>query len=62
MEVGLSPHTDVPLAHPRLYRVGLGKGYLELPQVHIPKNRLVNKLLDTKCVYILDSITDVFVW
>lgn len=62
MEVTISPHTAIPVANPRLYKVGLGKGYLELPQVHIPKNGLVNKLLDTKCVYILDCITDVFVW
>ncbi|GFS01023.1 protein flightless-1 homolog [Elysia marginata] len=62
MEVTTSKHSDVPYADPRLYRVGLGKGYLELPQVHIPKNRLVSSLLDTKCVYILDCITDVFVW
>ncbi|KAI8796832.1 protein flightless-1 [Biomphalaria glabrata] len=57
-----SPYSELPVSDPRLYRVGLGKGYLELPQVHIPKNRLVNTLLDTKCVYILDCITDVFVW
>ncbi|XP_035825487.1 protein flightless-1 homolog isoform X3 [Aplysia californica] len=62
LEVTISAQSDIPLANPRLYRVGLGKGYLELPQVHIPKNRLVNSLLDTKCVYILDCITDVFVW
>ncbi|XP_059178446.1 protein flightless-1 homolog [Physella acuta] len=61
-EIKTSPLSDIPVADPRLYRVGLGKGYLELPQVHIPKNRLVNTLLDTKCVYILDCITDVFVW
>uniref|UniRef100_A0A0B7B8B3 Gelsolin-like domain-containing protein n=2 Tax=Arion vulgaris TaxID=1028688 RepID=A0A0B7B8B3_9EUPU len=62
MDVKITPLSDIPPADPRLYRVGLGKGYLELPQVHIPKNRLVISLLDTKCVYVLDCITDVFVW
>ncbi|KAK7111739.1 protein flightless-1 homolog [Littorina saxatilis] len=52
----------IELPHPKLYRVGLGKGYLELPQVHIPGHRLVSSLLETKCVYILDCISDVFVW
>ena len=30
--------------------------------VVIPQNRLVSSLLDTKCVYILDCISDVYVW
>ncbi|XP_029638513.1 protein flightless-1 homolog isoform X1 [Octopus sinensis] len=47
---------------PRLYRVGLGRGYLELPQVEVHHGRLEQKLLDTKCVYILDCNTDLFVW
>ncbi|XP_041364511.1 protein flightless-1 homolog isoform X2 [Gigantopelta aegis] len=55
-------HARFETAPPRLYRVGLGKGYLELPQVEIPKGQLVQSLLDTKCVYILDCKTDVFVW
>ncbi|XP_076458808.1 protein flightless-1 homolog isoform X1 [Babylonia areolata] len=57
-----SDYTTLDLPTPKLYRVGLGKGYLELPQVHIPNNRLVNSILDTKCVYILDCLSDVFVW
>jgi len=47
---------------PRLYQVGLGQGYLELPQVHVPHNKLTQKVLDSKHVYILDCITDIFVW
>ncbi|XP_064101883.1 protein flightless-1-like [Macrobrachium nipponense] len=47
---------------PRLYQVGLGMGYLELPQVEVPEGKLVQKLLRTKNVYILDCYCDVFVW
>lgn len=50
------------LVFPTLYQVGLGMGYLELPQVEIKQKRLEKKLLDTKNVYILDCSTDVFVW
>lgn len=49
---------------PKLYKVGIGMGYLELPQVKATTGRLVlaRKLLDTKGVYILDCFTDIFVW
>ncbi|ELU16604.1 hypothetical protein CAPTEDRAFT_151582 [Capitella teleta] len=47
---------------PVLYKVGLGMGFLELPQVEVPDNVLVKSLLDTKGVYILDCHADVFVW
>ena len=47
---------------PRLYSVGLGMGYLELPQVEVPGHKLKQELLQTKNVYILDCYTDVFVW
>lgn len=53
---------DFQPMNPRLYKVGLGRGYLELPQVDIPHNKLDQKLLDTKCVYILDCNSDLFVW
>ena len=43
-------------------QVGLGQGYLELPQVHVPQNKLTQRVLDPKNVYILDCITDIFVW
>uniref|UniRef100_A0A0K2U430 Gelsolin-like domain-containing protein n=1 Tax=Lepeophtheirus salmonis TaxID=72036 RepID=A0A0K2U430_LEPSM len=47
---------------PRLYIVGLGMGYLELPQVEVPGLRLKQDLLETKSVYILDCFCDLFVW
>jgi hypothetical protein len=48
---------------PKLYKVGIGMGYLELPQVEISyTGHLKRTLLDTKGVYILDCFTDVFVW
>lgn len=49
---------------PKLYKVGIGMGYLELPQVRAATGKLVlmHKLLDTKAVYILDCYTDIFVW
>jgi len=47
---------------PRLYSIGLGMGYLELPQVEVPNNKLKQDMLDTKSVYILDCYTDLFVW
>ncbi|KAK3582011.1 hypothetical protein CHS0354_039677 [Potamilus streckersoni] len=53
---------DFEPAEPRLYKVGLGMGYLELPQVEIPKGKLTCHLLDTKCVYLLDCKSDLFVW
>ncbi|CAH1794524.1 unnamed protein product [Owenia fusiformis] len=46
----------------KLYKVTLGMGYLELPQVEIPHGKLVNTLLNTKSVYLVDCHTDVFVW
>ncbi|XP_022250914.1 protein flightless-1 [Limulus polyphemus] len=64
------PQLDPPQPHvpadfepipPRLYQVGLGMGYLELPQVEVRQNKLVPTLLNTKCVYILDCVADVFV-
>lgn len=47
---------------PRLYQVKLGMGYLELPQVELPNNKLDHNLLNSKNVYILDCYLDVFVW
>ncbi|KFP04784.1 Protein flightless-1, partial [Calypte anna] len=62
---------------PKLYKVGLGLGYLELPQINyklsvehkkrlkadlMPEMRLLQSLLDTKSVYILDCWSDVFIW
>uniref|UniRef100_A0A8C9Y305 Protein flightless-1 homolog n=1 Tax=Sander lucioperca TaxID=283035 RepID=A0A8C9Y305_SANLU len=72
---------DFSPVRPKLYKVGLGLGYLELPQINyklsvehkdhkvkldtLPEMRLVclsTSLLDTKCVYILDCWSDVFIW
>ncbi|XP_077298659.1 FLII actin remodeling protein [Arctopsyche grandis] len=48
---------------PRLYRVELGMGYLELPQVEVPAGtKLQHTLLTNRNVYILDCHVDVFVW
>ncbi|GAB6020266.1 hypothetical protein CHUAL_002984 [Chamberlinius hualienensis] len=49
-------------SEPRLYQVGLGMGYLELPQVEVKHGRLRQKLLKSSNVYILDCNSDVFVW
>uniref|UniRef100_A0A8C1M8R1 Protein flightless-1 homolog n=1 Tax=Cyprinus carpio TaxID=7962 RepID=A0A8C1M8R1_CYPCA len=68
---------DFTPVRPKLYKVGLGLGYLELPQINyklsvehkdklkldvVPEHRLVQGLLDTKGVYILDCWSDVFIW
>ncbi len=55
---------DVSQFKPKLYKVGIGMGYLELPQVRASSGRLVltRQLLDTRGVYILDCYTDIFVW
>lgn len=50
---------DVLWLPPRLYRVELGMGYLELPQ---PEASLTRHVLATRNVYILDAHIDVFVW
>lgn len=50
---------------PKLYRVGIGMGYLELPQVRAPSGGrliLTKELLETRGVYILDCYSDIFVW
>ncbi|XP_033115179.1 protein flightless-1 homolog [Anneissia japonica] len=47
---------------PKLYQVGLGMGYLELPQVELPRNKLKQSCLETKNVYILDCGADIFIW
>ncbi|TRY63076.1 hypothetical protein TCAL_04910 [Tigriopus californicus] len=47
---------------PRLYIVGLGMGYLELPQVEIPGHKMKQEHLQTKNVYLLDCYSDLFVW
>lgn len=49
-------------AKPTLYQVQLGMGYLELPQVEVPQQKLVHTLLNSKNVYILDCKINLFVW
>ncbi|XP_065181481.1 protein flightless-1 homolog [Sycon ciliatum] len=49
-------------ARTTLYRVVLGHGYLELPQVEQPNRRLEQKMLMPSDVYILDCTSDIFVW
>jgi len=61
-EIKESSQTKIEYPKPVLYKVGLGMGYLELPQVDVPQHCLVNTLLETKGVYILDCYTDVFIW
>ena len=53
---------DFVITQPRLYQVRLGMGYLELPQVEVPQNKLEHTLLQSRNVYILDCFLDVFVW
>ncbi|CRL07521.1 CLUMA_CG020486, isoform A [Clunio marinus] len=48
--------------NPRLYSVQLGLGYLEMPQVEVPQQKLVHTLLNSKNVYLLDCGPDLFVW
>lgn len=50
---------DFVWAPPRLYRVELGMGYLELPQT---TGVLERSVLATRNVYILDAHQDLFVW
>ncbi|ESN93094.1 hypothetical protein HELRODRAFT_96186 [Helobdella robusta] len=66
MESSYDVHAIMP--PPVLYRVGLGMGYLELPQgmyvcvFELPHGILEQSVLDTKGVFILDCYTDVFIW
>ncbi|ETN79136.1 leucine Rich repeat-containing domain protein [Necator americanus] len=55
------PENFVP-ERKRLYQVNIGMGFLELPQVDLPKGVARQELLDTKCVYILDCTSDIFLW
>uniref|UniRef100_A0A8D0GFE8 FLII actin remodeling protein n=1 Tax=Sphenodon punctatus TaxID=8508 RepID=A0A8D0GFE8_SPHPU len=76
-EIKANVQDDFQAAKPKLYKVGLGLGYLELPQINyklsvehkrrpkvdlLPEMRLLQSLLDTKSVYILDCWSDVFIW
>ncbi len=47
---------------PRLHDMRLGDGFLELPQTVRVGARLENRILNTKCVYVLDDSADIWVW
>lgn len=47
---------------PIIYKVCIGSGYLELPQVRYKPKPLSKKYLDTKDVYIFDCINSVYIW
>lgn len=57
-----SEEIDRPKRGPRLYTVQLGLGYLEMPQVEIPQQKLVHTILNSKSVYIMDCHADLFIW
>ncbi|VDK53588.1 unnamed protein product [Anisakis simplex] len=46
----------------RLYQVQIGMGFLELPQVDLKGGVLKQDMLSTKCAYILDCTSDIFLW
>jgi hypothetical protein len=57
-----SPLVQCTAKHqPIMYRVAMGQGYLELPQVPCP-NGLEKKLLKEHEVFILDCHSDIYVW
>ncbi len=52
----------VPFAA-KLFRVGLGMGYLELPQVECTtRGKLEHRLLESNGVYLIDCLGEVFIW
>lgn len=46
----------------KLYKVNIGMGFLELPQVELPKGIAKQDMLNSKGVFILDSNSDIFLW
>ncbi|CAJ0942651.1 unnamed protein product, partial [Mesorhabditis belari] len=46
----------------RLYLVQIGMGFLELPQVELKHGVAKQEMLQTKCVYLLDCSSDVYLW
>ncbi len=53
---------EMPQHRAKLHMMRLGEGYMELPQVVGAGARLESRLLDSNNVYILDDITDIWVW
>lgn len=63
--IDLSNDFEVENYQPRrpiLYQICLGKGSLELSQIDFPDGKLMSKHLVSNKVFILDCLTDVFVW
>ena len=46
----------------RIYQVQMGMGFIELPQLELPRGILRQDILHTKNVYVLDCTSDVFLW
>ncbi|PAV59113.1 hypothetical protein WR25_10798 [Diploscapter pachys] len=46
----------------RLYQVNIGMGFIELPQLELPRGVAKQDMLNTKNVYILDCTADIFLW
>ena len=46
----------------KMYQVCLGMGYLELPQLDVGRGQLKQAMLQSKCVYVLDGWTEVWLW
>lgn len=46
----------------RFYQVQIGMGFIELPQMELKNGIIRQKMLQTKCVYILDCTSDIFLW
>ena len=58
-----SPVPQVKANHRITSQVHLGVGYLELPQIEFTANRpMIQLMLRSQKVYLLDAHTDVFVW
>lgn len=53
---------DFKPASPILYKVCLGAGYLELPQIRYKPKQLTKSHFDSRNVYIMDVMTDVYIW
>ncbi|XP_046856352.1 protein flightless-1 homolog isoform X2 [Xenia sp. Carnegie-2017] len=55
-------YDDFKTMQPIIYKVGLGHGYLELPQVEFHGKKLTKSILETSGVYIVDCHTEIFTW
>uniref|UniRef100_A0AC35TXC5 Protein flightless-1 n=1 Tax=Rhabditophanes sp. KR3021 TaxID=114890 RepID=A0AC35TXC5_9BILA len=46
----------------KLYQIQIGMGFLEIPQIELKDGICEQRMLDTKCVYVLDTYSEVFLW